>query len=226
MMYDDEAVGDGRLGRFIDRWALNFEASRAVKNRRGMLNRAIRDIVQRSGAHPAYVTSLASGPARELFDLFTGTTPPDIKATCIDIDNQALAYAAELAKKHGVSDRFSFAQDNIVRLAHGRGKTVLKPQHMIYSIGLIDYLRDEFVIKLFDWIHERLLPGGTAVVGNFATTNPGKAFMDHILEWELIYRTPEDLQDLFARSRFGDTPVRVEIEEAGVNLFAFCVKAG
>jgi CRP-like cAMP-binding protein len=226
MLYNDEPAGDGRLGRFIDRWALDFETSRAVKNRRGLLNRAIKDVIRKNAAGPTLVTSLASGPARELFDLFTEPSPPDVKATCIDIDNQALAYAAELAEKHGVADRFSFAQDNIVRLSHGRGNTVLKPQHMIYSIGLIDYLRDDFVIKLLNWIHERLLPGATAIVGNFITGNPGKAFMDHILEWELIHRTPDELKDMFARSRFGSTPVEIEIEAAGVNLFAFAVKEG
>ncbi|MCC6558067.1 MAG: cyclic nucleotide-binding domain-containing protein [Polyangiaceae bacterium] len=224
MVYSDEPAGDGRLGRFIDQWFLRIPAARAVKNRRGLLTRAIRDVARQRSAGPTYVTSLASGPARELFDLFSSDAPPDIKATCIDIDNQALTYAAGLAERFNVTDRFGFAQDNVVRLSHGRGKTVLNPQHMIYTIGLIDYLRDDFVVKLLDWIHDKLLPGGTAIVGNFDTCNPDKAFMDHILEWELFHRTAEELRALFARSAFGDAPVEIRVEEAGVNLFAFATR--
>ncbi|WP_437725370.1 cyclic nucleotide-binding domain-containing protein [Sorangium sp. So ce861] len=225
MMYNDEPAGDGRLGRFIDHWGLELEACRAVKNRRGVLSRALREACRVHGHGQVLVTSLASGPARELFDLFAeGGEPPDIKATCIDIDNQALAYAAGIAEELGVMDRFSFAQDNVVRLAHGRGRTVLKPQHMIYSIGLTDYLRDDLVVSLLNCMHDKLLPGGIAVVGNFGVNNPSKAFMDHVLEWELIHRSADDLKTLFARSKFGSTPVEVRAEEAQVNLFAFCTK--
>lgn len=224
MMYNDEAMGDGRLGRYIDRWALDLEVSRAVKNRRRLLNQTIKEIAGANASGPTYITSLASGPARELFDLFAGESAPDVKVTCIDIDNQALAYAAEIAERLNASDRFSFAQDNLVRLAHGRGKTVLKPQNLMYSVGLIDYLRDDFVIKLLDWIYDKLLPGGIAIVGNFNKANPSKAFMDHIIEWELLHRTTDDLRSLFSRSAFGDTPVDVRSEEEGINLFAFARK--
>jgi extracellular factor (EF) 3-hydroxypalmitic acid methyl ester biosynthesis protein len=225
MMYNDEAAGDGRLGRFIDRWGLQLDACRAVKNRRSLLSKTIRDVCRANTSGPTHVTSLASGPARELLDLFAPDGEQlDFKATCIDIDNQALAYAAGVADKLGVMDRFSFAQDNVVRLAHGRGTTVLRPQHMIYSIGLIDYLQDDLVVSLLNCIHDKLLPGGTVVIGNFESSNPTKAFMDHVLEWELIHRSSDELKTLFGRSRFQNTPVRIVIEDAGVNLFAFCVK--
>ena len=119
MMYNDEPAGDGRLGRFIDQWGLAIDACRAVKNRRGVLSRAIRDACSAHVSGPVHITSLASGPARELFDLYAeGGEPPDIKATCIDIDNQALAYAAGIADQLGVMDRFSFAQDIIDFAVH------------------------------------------------------------------------------------------------------------
>ena len=75
-----------------------------------------------------------------------------------------------------------------------------------------------------DWAHDTLKPGGTLIVGNFDVSNPHRAFMDHILEWRLIHRTAAELRALFARSRFGDAPVRVTAERASVNLFASCVR--
>ncbi|WP_187776409.1 hypothetical protein [Antrihabitans cavernicola] len=46
---------------------------------------------------------------------------------------------------------------------------------------MIDYLDDNLVVVLLDWIHDHLADGGTAMVGNFDVGNPDRAFMDHIL---------------------------------------------
>ena len=226
MLYDNVAAGDGRLGPLIDRWTLEVPAAQAVQNRRVLMTRAIRAIAaeRQSGVGPLTVTSLAAGPARELFDVIGDDDAPDLLATCVDIDNEALAYAAAVARERGVSDRFVFAQDNVVRLCLGRGHTDLAPQALIYSIGLTDYLQDAFVLNLINWAHDRLLPGGTLIIGNVVPTNPDKAYMDHILEWVLIHRSADQMRDLFRRSRFGPAPVRLEMEPAGVDIFAFCMK--
>lgn len=224
LVYADQPSGEGRLGRFIDRWALDIAAAQAVRNRRGLLTTAIRETAAHAGRETARVTSLASGPAREVFDVIAESSAPDIRFTCIDIDAEALAFVADRARELGVQDRITLAQDNVIRLSRGRGKTTLEPQHLIYSIGLIDYLQDEHIVRLLDWIHDQLLPGGTVILGNFDVANPDKAFMDHVLEWRLIHRAPDELRALFARSRFGDTPVEVRYEDRGINLFAVCRK--
>jgi extracellular factor (EF) 3-hydroxypalmitic acid methyl ester biosynthesis protein len=224
-LYEDIATGDGRLGPLIDRWTREVPAARAVKNRRELLAEAIAEVAaQWTGHGPVSVTSLAAGPARELLDVLAGADPPDLLATCIDIDPDALAYASGLAERLGVSEHFTFAQDNIVRLCRGRGHTALGPQALIYSVGLTDYLQDAFVVDLINWSYEHLLPDGTLIIGNVVPTNPDRAYMDHILEWTLIHRTAEELCELFARSRFGDTPVSLREEPAGVDVFAFCRK--
>ena len=93
---------------------------------------------------------------------------------------------------------------------------------MIYSIGLIDYFPDNLVIKLLNWIRPLLRPGGRVVVGNFDPRNPDRAFLDHLLEWPLIYRNPDDIRRLFASSDFRDRPVDIRYEGRGINLFATC----
>ena len=131
---------------------------------------------------------------------------------------------ATRAAEKGLSGRLTLAQDNVVRLAAGHSKVSVPPQQLIYSIGLIDYFKDPYVISLLNWIHDNLLPGGRVIVGNFATSNRTKAYMDHVLEWVLIHRSEDQLRELFSRSNFGNAPVDVKVEEAGVNLFAFCRK--
>jgi CRP-like cAMP-binding protein len=226
MIYQDTAAGDGRLGPLIDRWTLELPAAQAVKNRRSLLAGAIREVAASwPAAEPIRVTSLASGPAREFFDVLTAADAPNVIATCVDIDHEALAYASGIAHELGLTGHFTFAQDNVVRLTQGRGHTALGPQALIYSVGLTDYLQDAVVLNLIDWAYETLLPGGTIIVGNVVPSNPTRAFMDHILEWVLIHRTEVELRDLFRRSRFGSTPVTFRTEPSGVDLFAFCRKA-
>jgi hypothetical protein len=224
MLYEDTAEGDGRLGPLIDRWTRELPAARAVRNRRALLAEAIREVAATWPGGWVPVTSLAAGPARELFDALTGPDAPRVVATCIDIDPQALEHAAATAQRLGVADRFTFVRDNVVRLARGRGHTSLGPQALIYSVGLTDYLQDDAVVDLLDWAYDQLLPGGTFIIGNVVPSNPNKAYMDHILEWVLIHRSAEQLRRLFARSRFGTTPVALRTEPAGADLFALCRK--
>lgn len=220
MVYDDNPDGVRRLGRYIDQWFLGMPASCAVKNRRLLLRDVIVDAARTVDGRPVAITSLACGPAREIFDIFDESDHPDIQATCLDIDDQALAYAQSIADDAGVSERVSFVQANAVKLALGRETLALHDQDLVYSIGLIDYLADHLVVRLLDWIFHRLRPGGTAIVGNFDTGNPDRAFMDHLLDWKLIHRSPQDLMDLFAQSEFGRAPVDVRREATGINLFA------
>lgn len=220
MVYDDQPDGVRRLGPYIDRWFLDIPASRAVKNRRQLLRDTIIDTARACNDRRAAITSLACGPAREIFDIFSEPDHPDITATCLDIDDQALAYAQSLADSAGVTGRVAFVQANVVKLALGRQTLTLGDQDLVYSIGLIDYLADHLVIRLLDWIYRHLRPGGTAIVGNFDVDNPDRAFMDHLLDWRLIHRSPQDLADLFARSEFGHAPVEIRREATGINLFA------
>lgn len=224
MVYDDEPDGVRRLGPHIDRWFLGIPASRAVKNRRRLLRDLIVDTAGTIHGRPIAITSLACGPAREIFDIFDESDHPDITATCLDIDDQALDYAQGIADNVGVHERVSFFRANAVKLALGRETLALRDQDLVYSIGLIDYLPDRLVVRLLDWIFATLRPGGTAVVGNFDVGNPDKAFMDHLLDWRLIHRSPDDLVTLFGQSAFGAAPVDIRREATGINLFASASK--
>lgn len=211
-MYDDIAEGNDVVGTLLDRCFLAVPASRAVQNRRGLLADEIRADTMRLGG-PLRVTSLACGPARELFDLVGALAHPP-HATLVDIDADALAYCAAHRGRLPVA----FAQANLVHVALGRSELALAAQDLIYSIGLFDYLGDAIVVKLLDFIHGALRPGGRVIAGNFHTRNATKAFMDHVLDWKLIHRSEADMRRLFAASKFG-TCTRISYEPLRINMF-------
>ena len=75
------------------------------------------------------------------------TTAADLHASLIDIDLQALAYVAERRDNAGLQNRINLINANLVYLALGRQKLELNDQDLIYSIGLIDYFNDKFVLS-------------------------------------------------------------------------------
>lgn len=219
-MYDNEIGGVGAAGRLIDTAFLERPAAKAVRNRRGLLAEEIDGAIERGGR----VTSLACGPAEEIFDVFAAKGHEALRVTCLDIDLQALALVSDRRDQSGLKSRMRLEQANLVYLATGRSKLDLGDQDLMYSIGLIDYFQDRFVIALLNWIHGCLAPGGKVVLGNFHPGNPDKALMDHVLDWRLIHRDEDDMHRLFEASEFGKKCSEIRFEEEGVNLFAMASK--
>ncbi|MBP1657945.1 MAG: hypothetical protein H6Q31_2546 [Bacteroidetes bacterium] len=224
-IYQNIPGGTSRLGPLIDRMFLETPPSHAVRNRRKILAEEIVATVGSIPARPARVLCMASGPASEVFDAFE--VLPDkthLKVTLMDIDLQALAFVDEVRNKRKLGSQLDLINENLIALYLGRSKTKIEPQHLIYSIGLIDYLSDKLVNKLLGYVYANLAPGGRVILGNFHPCNPAKEFMDYVLEWNLIHRTEEDMHRLFQHSDFGRPCSRIQFEAQGVNLFAECVK--
>lgn len=225
-MYDDEARGATEVDRVLDRCFLDFPAVFAVQNRRALvaaeIRAAIRGCTDRGAAR---VTSLACGPARELFDVY-GCLDDErvLDATLIDFDREALAYCGAERTARDLDDRIDLVEANLIHVAVGRSALALAPQDLVYSIGLIDYFDDNLVVKLLDWIHSILRPGGRVVLGNFHPCNPTRAAMDHVLEWRLIHRDETDMHRLMRASAFGTQCTRITYEPQRINLFAEGIK--
>jgi extracellular factor (EF) 3-hydroxypalmitic acid methyl ester biosynthesis protein len=225
-IYRNEPVGRGRVGPLLDQAFLNLPACEAVRNRRHLLAEWIRlAIAEKADQSPARITSLACGPAAEVFDVYGQLPDPSMLATTlVDIDFQALAYLDDQISAIGLRRQMHPVNGNLVYLATGRSTLDLQPQDLIYSIGLIDYFNDKFVVTLLNFIHSLLRPGGKVVLGNFHPRNSTKALMDHVLDWRLIHRTEDDMNRLFKASVFRSTCSNVRFEEQGINLFAECIR--
>jgi extracellular factor (EF) 3-hydroxypalmitic acid methyl ester biosynthesis protein len=226
MIYANMPKGDGKLGTVVDAWALNSKAPQAVRGRRVLLADQLRELSRGiNGKGPSLnIMNLACGPCREISDFLS---QPELEKKfhflLVDIDDEALQYADRRLKPFSRNHRFTFVCENIIKWAIGRSKQDFGPQDIIYSSGLMDYLEDRFFVKLLDRCFERLNPGGALLIGNFGPRNPDRAFMDNILQWNLIYRSESELKHLFSKSLFRDN-VEIIAEPLGVNLFVKAMK--
>jgi extracellular factor (EF) 3-hydroxypalmitic acid methyl ester biosynthesis protein len=225
LVYRNEPAGRSPVGRLIDRCVLETTASRSCRNRRGLLTEEIVKAIEARQGPAAEVTSLACGPAREVFDAFADLDDPTtLHANLLDIDYQALAFVADEIAAAGLRKQVSLVNGNLVRLALGKAHTDIADQDLVYSIGLIDYFSDDLVVRLMNLIHSMLRPGGRVILGNMHPRNTSRALMDHVLDWELFHRTEEDMDRLYETSAFGRGCTNVRFEGEGINLFAECVR--
>lgn len=225
-IYRDAEQGAGRLGPLLDRCFLDQPAAVAVRNRRGLLAGEIARQTSARSDRPVRITSMACGPAREIFDAFdTLDDPRRLEVTLIDIDEEALAFVRTIVVERGLEQQVRLVHGNLVSLAMGRQRVDLENQDLVYSIGLIDYFNDKSVGRLMDYAHRCLRPGGEAIFGNFHPANRDKAMMDYILDWRLNHRSEEDMDRLYRESDFRSPCTKLQLEDAGVNLFASCQKA-
>ena len=171
------------------------------------------------------VTSIASGSASEVLDLFFQASPPNVHVNCIDFNHHDLSSAANVAHKWGFRDRLTFIQDNLFLRAEGYSNIDLPPQQTIYSLSIANHLCDRELISILDWIYDHLLPNGTVILSNFHAANPDRVLLEHILEWHSIYRSAEDLEKLFSHSKFRSLPLEIQSDESGVELTVACTKS-
>ena len=225
LMYRNQPSGTSRIGALVDRCFLTAPACAAVRNRRGLLAEEIASTIADRTESPAQISSLACGPASEVFDVFeTVNDRSQAKFNLLDIDLQALAFVAERRDKSRLGRSISLISENLINLILGRSEAPVAKQDLIYSIGLIDYFNDKLVVKLLNLIHGMLDEGGRVILGNFHPRNSAREFSNHVLDWKLIHRTEDDMNRLFAASYFGRPCTNIRFEAEGINLFAECMK--
>ncbi len=217
--------GDGKIGRLIDGWGLQLRSAEAIRGRRILMKDQLQSLSEeRLKTNNAFsVMNLACGPSRELFDFLQECDyTHKIDALCVDIDPEALQYSNQKINisPHNASVRYM--SENLVKWALGKVSHDISAKDLIYSAGLFDYLEPPLFCKLVDRCHETLKPGGSLLIGNFAP-HQDMLFMDHLLHWKLIYRTEEDLKELFSNTKFGGD-VTVLSEPNKVNLFVLAQK--
>jgi extracellular factor (EF) 3-hydroxypalmitic acid methyl ester biosynthesis protein len=222
MLYRDHAEGASLFGKLLNVYAAQEGAAQANINRLNYLGHKIRAAIEVRGR--VRLASIGCGPARELAVLLHQYPElgQHIEVALIDQEERVLTYCertlSPLAVKTGL--KVQFIGESVRRLLTTRKlREALGERDFIYSAGLFDYLNHRSFQALLGVLYDALAPSGHLIVGNVATHNPSRIFMEYCLDWFLIHRSPQDLRDFAAA--LSPRPIRVEVdaEPTGVNLF-------
>ncbi|WCL47775.1 cyclic nucleotide-binding domain-containing protein [Leptospira sp. GIMC2001] len=223
LIYANQPWGDGQLGPLIDKWFLGRNFCTSRREDRSFMTEIILDTCIQDKSNTS-ILSLASGSGYELISALNETSSQKLNITMIDIDQEALTHAQEiLNRKMNNNHSFAFINQNIIGVLEGRVQFRISDQDLIYAIGFCDYLLDEQVVELLDWIFVHLKKGGKAVINVTSPTHQDRKLLTHILEWSIIYRSKEELEDLISRSIFAKSK-ELKTNTLGITTFAILEK--
>jgi extracellular factor (EF) 3-hydroxypalmitic acid methyl ester biosynthesis protein len=226
MIVRNQLEGSTLYAKLTNQFLLDQIGPMAVRGRVDFLQAKIAEEtgrVARTG-RTAKIFCVACGPAWEAVQ-FIAEHPLAEKAQfdLLDFNEETLAYTqkkiAEVKRRHQRGTEVNFfrnAVQNLLRRQHRSGPD--SEYDLIYCSGLYDYLNDAVCKALNSHLYEQLKPGGLLVVGNFAPHLPVRNFIEHFLEWFLIYRSAAELSRL-APEQAAPENCRVRAETTGTNIF-------
>lgn len=171
---------------------------RRMELMRGEIDRAV--ATARLGRGPIEITSVGSGPAREVATYLSEKPPArPVRFHLLDFEPEALDFAKESAEANGldhveIDPVRASARELVVRtdlLSRRNGA-----QRLIYSVGLFDYFGTDTAKRLASKLFDLLEPGGTLVIGNMRMGSHLVWPLEFIADWTLNYRTAEDMAAL------------------------------
>ncbi len=196
-------------------WDLFFHAQaapNAVRNRKRYFKNLVAEkLAGMPAGRRLDVLNVASGPARDLREVFQDNEAADIHVDCVDMEGHAISYARQLCAPW--LDRIEFHQRNVLRHMPARG------YDLAWSAGLFDYLGDRSFVHLLRAMLAVTRPGGEVVVGNFSDFNPSRDYMEMMGDWRLRHRSQETLTSLACQAGISPNRLRIFWEPEGVNYF-------
>ncbi|MES1180718.1 MAG: class I SAM-dependent methyltransferase, partial [Verrucomicrobiota bacterium] len=176
---------------------------------------------------PARIFNLGCGPATELKELFGESDLCEAADfTLLDFNEETIQYTRsalhDVSQQFGRKLRVQFLKKTVQQLL----KEAAKPEKVtaegqydfLYCAGLFDYLSVNVCRQLMEVFYRQLAPGGLLLVTNVDGTRPFHNKLEFILDWNLIYRTAQELAAL----KPDNVPAemcRVYSDETSVNVF-------
>jgi extracellular factor (EF) 3-hydroxypalmitic acid methyl ester biosynthesis protein len=228
MMLRDPLEGPSLFAKVVNYCFINQGPVLAHRNRIDyMFNQLVQEALRTERAKRGLrVLSVGCGPAIEV-QRFVAQSPLAATATIdlLDFNDQTLQHTrqaiADAAHRGGHSPaalrliRKSVQQ--IVKEAFRSNQSQAATYDLIYCAGLFDYLTDQICRRLMDVMFAWLAPDGLLLATNVSPNNPLRYGMEHMLDWNLVYRTAPQMLALKPSRAAGQATVTSDL--TGVNIW-------
>jgi hypothetical protein len=210
---------------FLSIW-LGINNSKAVRNRLKLVKREIKKkIIQLAlDNKDIKIINVASGSARavlESVDDIHLDNNHKLSAVFIDKNNEALLFSQKLAStnKHYLS--FQWVNDtaeNFFKLNDHKADF-----NIAEVVGLLEYLSDNDVLRIFSLIHESLDSDGILITTN-TMKNSERRFFSDVIGWKMIYRSADELSSLLMDAGFSLDMMKIYYEPQRIHCIIVAKK--
>lgn len=207
-IYQEQVTKDQRFVKWDTFWN-NQSACKAVRNRKDYFIRTMTRYIAANGN--VRLLNIASGPARDVAELYATIDAAKLHTVCIEADATAIQYAQNLNQANAA--RIQFIHKNIFRFSTSEKFDI------VWSAGLFDYFDDKIFVKLLRKFISWTKPGGEVIIGNFSMQNPSRNYMELIGDWFLEHRSENQLIKMAVEAGAVMKNISVGKELEGVNLF-------
>jgi extracellular factor (EF) 3-hydroxypalmitic acid methyl ester biosynthesis protein len=228
------AEGGSLFAKVMNIWFLAQPPVVAHRNRIDYLDgHLVRFTARMAGrGKPTRILNLGCGPAQEV-QRFLATQEISSRArfTLLDFNDETLRFTGslmdELKRKHGRQTKFQYVKKSVHHLIKESSRSIKSPEQdqydLAYCAGLFDYLSDAVCQRLMSIMYDWLAPGGLLLATNVHACNPSIGWMEHMVDWHLIYRNAEQMAALIPKQAPPDN-ARIIAEPTGVNVFVEITK--
>lgn len=189
------------LKAFIDSFWQGMLNCQAVRNRYKLVRKEFSQAVLKfADEKEVRIISLACGSAQAVVEVISGFKKNGlvVRAVLVDLSQEALEYAQQLAADHGVADQIVTKQVSVSQVVEIAEE--FRP-HVVEMLGLLDYFPQDKAIKLAKKVEQALELGGYFLTCNIAP-NIERWFVLWVINWWMIYRRPSDLVEIALEANF------------------------
>ena len=205
------------FGAYLDRYFLNTTLGQAVPARmRSAREFLLREIDRREGK--VTILNVACGACREYTEGFDTVADREIELTLVDNDPQALEFVqTNVADKIPGNIAISYVRYNALRMTNSRVNVErFNRNDIIYSVGLCDYIPDEYLIPMLKGWRESVAEGGVVYVAFKDRELYDTAEYQWLVDWYFFQRTADECLQLFAQAGFDVDRIDVTRSETAV----------
>lgn len=182
-------AGVSAIGGALYGYEFDSPCFQSVRTRRAVLAHELDEIA--ATRRNARALSVACGHLREV-EWSRAVRNGQVSVTAIDQDRESLDLVDRAYARYGVSAKSATVGDLVRRTVR------FSDLDLIYAAGLYDYLEDGIAHLLTAALFRMLRPGGRLLVANFTPDTCDAAFMEAVMDWQLVYRSTQAMRALTA----------------------------
>ena len=224
LIYENNPVFCATIGYYYDRYFLKSPHAVGLRMRKDRLRDMLARFIAAAKQEKMNILAIGCGPCREIRELLPQlNSNAQALFSCLDWDEEALFFSErQLLPLKPRNVDFKFIKEDLVNLMSLESKKqATGGQHIIYSIGLADYLPNEELKALMVSLYALLHTQGKLILTH---KNRDKTFSsippDWFCDWKFVSRNRDEVIKLIHEIEIPKFSLSIETDDFGyINYF-------